>query len=249
MKIFLRIRLSRCTKETPKQENRIMLRLFIATLFLLIALPVNAQADDLSASVQTVAEYNRIKPLQNPDYKQADDVLTRKLLDSKNRVIGEVQDIVITRNGSISSLKVEFDRLQLNAPVYLNYSALDIRPAGRGYIMRVRDGQIADLYPSLLAEVETAAGDENDLSVSRILGADIVSYDGRPIGIVEDVLFAADGGRAQTLYVTLTQGVLRGKGVAIPLKSAAFNNDNGQKMNAVISNELADAMISFGGQR
>jgi sporulation protein YlmC with PRC-barrel domain len=224
-----------------------MLKIVLAALICMFAVP--AMAQDSSSSAQIVAEYNKIKPLQNPDYKDTDDIFNRKILDGKNRVIGEVQDVVIARNGSIESLKASFDRLQLATPVFLNYRSLDIRPAGRGYALRVSDDQIADLYPTLLAEIQTASGAEDEnLSVQKLIGADIFSNDGRAIGIIEDVLFAADGGRAEAIYVGMTFGTLRGRAVAIPLKSAAFGN-NGQKMTALIANELADAMISYASQK
>lgn len=224
-----------------------MLRIITAAFFIVIA-AAPAFAQDSTGSVQIVAEYNRMKPLQNPDYKNVEDVLTRKVLDGKSRVIGQVQDIVIGRNGSIVSLKASFDRLQLDAPVFLNYRTLDIRPAGRGYALRVSDDQIADLYPTLLAEVETASGAEDEnLSVSKLIGTDIIANDGRPIGTVKDVLFTADGNRAEAIYVGLTTGVVRGKAVAIPIKTAAFGN-NGVTTTATISNELADAMISYAGK-
>ena len=221
-----------------------MLRIAIAAFFVFIA-AAPAIAQDSTSSAQLVAEYNRMQPLQNPDYKRAEEVTKRKVLDGKSRVIGQVQDVIIARNGSINSLKASFDRLQLDTPVFLNYRTLDIRPAGRGYALRVSDDQIVDLYPTLLAEVETASGAEDDnLSVSKLLGADVFANDGRAIGLVKDILFASDGNRAEALYIDMTYGVLRGKSVAIPLKTATFGN-NGIKNTAQISNELAEAMISF----
>lgn len=215
---------------------------FVVLCFLWLAAPASAQ--EFSKTLKTVSDYNRVQPLQNPELVRTEKILTRRVADNKSKVIGEVQDVVIARNGSIRSLKVDFNRLHLGAPVYLNYSTLDIEPVGNTYRVGFADDEIEQAYPGLLAEMETAAGGDDDLSLRNIQGVPVQAFDGRDVGTVKDVLFASEGNRAEALYVTLASGPARGKGIAIPIKAATFG-ESGQKITAVISNELANAMFDF----
>lgn len=214
----------------------------------LIILSFPAYAQGVGANIQTLNDYNKLQPLQNPQYERAQKILDRRILDSKNHVVGEVNDVIVGPNGSIQSLNVEFDRMRLPAPVYLNYRDMDIRPAGKSYILKFDEEQIVRLYPEILAQVETAAGGEGDLSVSKLKGAGILAHDGRKIGQVSDILFSADGDRVEAVYVGLSAGVLGGKSVAIPLRAAQFGTDNLQKISGIVSNEMADAMIEYAGK-
>ncbi len=220
-----------------------MTRLLIAITLIVFAF--SAQAQGVGANVQTLNDYNKLQPLQNPQYERAEKILDRRILDSKNRVVGEVNDVIVGPNGSISALEVEFDRLRLNAPVYLNYRDMEIRTGGKSYILKFDQEQITSLYPEILAQVDTAAGALDDLSVSKLKDSEILAHDGRKIGQVSEILFSADGDRVEAIYVGLTTGVLRGKSVAIPLRAAQFGTDSAQKINGIVSNEMADAMIEY----
>jgi sporulation protein YlmC with PRC-barrel domain len=219
-----------------------MIRIFLAALVCVFATPVIAQ--DVGASTQMLSEINRIAPLQNPEYRRTKEILGRKMLDGSHRVIGEVQDVVFARNGSIISLLVEFDRLRLGAPAYLNYNSLSIKPAGNGYEVSINDEEIEKVYPQILAETESASGTEDDMSLAKTIGADVNAYDGRAVGRIEDILFGSNGERAEAVYVTMTSGILRGKQIAVPIKSVTFDNSTG-KTKAMVSNEMADAMTAY----
>ena len=136
-----------------------MIRILIAAFICVFAtLPMNhALAQDTGASTQMLSEINRIAPLQNPEYRRTKEILGRKMLDGSHRVVGNVQDVIISRSGSIVSLLVDFDRLRLGAPAYLNYNTLDIKPAGNGYELAFNDEDIEKVYPQILAETESAA--------------------------------------------------------------------------------------------
>lgn len=51
---------------------------------------------------QQITSLNRIDPLQNPQYESASDILKRRMLDRKNKVVGSIRDIVINENGNIA---------------------------------------------------------------------------------------------------------------------------------------------------
>ncbi len=219
-----------------------MIRFILAALICVFAVPVHAE--DFSASTQMLSEINRIAPLQNPEYRRAEEILGRKMLDGKHRVVGEVLDVIFTRNGSIISLLVDFDRLRLDAPAYLNYNELEIKPAGNGYEVSFHDDDIEKVYPQILAATATAAGGEDDMSLEKTLGADVLTVDGKGVGRIQDILFGSNGERAEAVLVTMTSGIQQGKSVAIPVKTVTFDNSTG-KIRASVSNEMADAMTAY----
>lgn len=208
----------------------------------LTLLPAHAQTSGL---FETLTDLNRNKPLQSASYDRSHEVLSRKILDRKNKVLGEVQDIVLTRNGAISALNVDFDRLSFTTPVYLNYSAQKISAASNGYMLGFEAADVEKLYPGLLANVEAAAGDGDDVySLKRLVGSGIWVGSERRIGTVTDILFGANGDRAETLYVSLDAGTLRGKSVSIPYNTAALTLD-GAHYKAVLTKDDADTILKY----
>ena len=217
-------------------------------LFSLILAP-SVHAQNLNGESQTLSEINKVHPLQNPQYEKSSDTLDRHILDNKNKVVAQLQDVVVGRTGAVHTLRVSFDRLNLDAPVYLNYSALRIHPYSKAYVLGFNDEQIAGLYPSLLAQVETAAGgNEDDLSVRRMLTAQVVAQDGRGLGAISDVLFNADGEHVNALYVDVKSGVLNGQSLAIPFSAASFSDTDG-KPTVTVSNAMANAMLDYASKQ
>jgi hypothetical protein len=233
---------------TGDRHMKPVINLFVIALsvFALI-FPALAQGV-IDKETQIISELNRFQPLQNPRYEQSEETLTRKLLDRKNKVIGNVNDVIVSRVGTVVMLEANFSRLQLSTPVYLNYSDLKIEPRTRGYILGFDEKEVAGFYPNLLAQTQTASGDDNEnLSIRRIEKVDVNAADGRIIGHTGSILFSADGQRAEAVYVSLTTGILRGEGVAVPFPLVTFA-ENGGTMRASISNAMADAMIKFASQ-
>ena len=218
--------------------------ILMAAIFCMAGIPA-AFAQDYSRYLEAVTQLNRINPLQNPEYESADKILKRRILDRKNKVIGQVKDVIINDNGSLASLEVDFDRLRLEGEVFVNYRDMGVRPATNSYMISFADEQIEDMYPTLLAEMETASGEDEDaFSLRRLLGASVKAYDGRKLGVVEDVLFSANGGRAEALYISLKGYNLRGETLAIPLSMAEIE-DRGFGKGIVLGDEQADAIIDY----
>jgi sporulation protein YlmC with PRC-barrel domain len=223
----------------------------LIALLIMLALPALAAApgsSEFNSNLLTVREFNKIKPMQNPEYERGTRVLERRVLDSKNKVVGGVDDIVLAPNGSIESLKIDFDRLRLNTAVYVNFRTLKVNSVTRGYQLSFNENEITDIYPGLLADIATAAGDEGDLSTSRIRGTTVMSENGRRIGTVEDVLFSSSGNRAQALYIEMAGSSMNETGVAIPFRSGAFR-EQGSKMTLVVPDVMADAMMNFASNK
>lgn len=225
--------------------------LFTLTIFVCgIALTVGsvlsvpaAIAQSFSRDLEILSDLNRINPRQNPEYQLSADVLGRRILDRKNKVVGEVNDIVLRDSGNIELLNVELDRLRLG-DIFLNYRSLRVEPVSDGYTLGFDSKQLEQLYPTLLADTQTAAGDNGVFSVRRVLKSEVRSDAGRRVGTVEDVLFSANGSRAEALLVKLSQGTLRGDQIAVPFNGSEFQ-DSGQGRSVVLKQALADALIEY----
>lgn len=193
---------------------------------------------------QDLVTLNHIQPLQRHDYDTSKEILDRRILERKNKVIGDVDDVILNGNGNIVSLEVEFNRLGRRQPVTLDYSAMNVEPATKGYILGFEQSEIENMYPAMLANIETAAGgDEENYSLKRLPGTEIRTPDGTRIGEITDVLFGARGQRAEAFYVTLG-GPGRDKGIAIPYDLLAFSRD-GSVLKASVTQEAAKTMADF----
>lgn len=224
-----------------------MIRLFAVSMMLLILLPQTAQAQNnpYNQFLKALGEVNRIDPKQNPEYETSENILKRKMVDNTNKVVGEVQDVILNGNGAVSALAVDFDRIHLSNEVYLNYRDMDIEPAGKGYELGFRADQIKEMYPDLLANIESAAGDDADnFSLKKMIGAPVRRPDGTNLGTIENVMFGSEGSWAEALYISLSGGNLRGRTIAIPYGLVEFRN-RGDRPEVVVSKEQGDAIVNY----
>lgn len=218
---------------------------FLLTLAgFMLFLPMNVQAQNVTRALDQISRINRIEPLQNPDYKTYKDIIGRKVTDRKNKVIGQVEDITLNTNGSISAIVTDFDRLRLSHAVSLNFRQLGIRTLSNSYSLNLKSNEVEDFYPQLLANIETAAGDNEIYSVRDIIGASINTEKDHVFGRVKDVLFSGNGSRAAALYIEIRRGNARGDTVAIPFKSASLESKNGSVVGRVSQN-IIDALVDI----
>lgn len=221
------------------------MRFFIILLLSLIPMTNLSYGQSLNRFTDSLMEMNRIHPLQRPDYDRLEEILKRRILDNKNKVVGEITGMRLTENGNIAYLSVDFNRLRLGPAVSLNYHDMRIQPVSRGYALRINDNQIEGLYPELLASVETAAGQDSDtLNLKSLIETSVVSEDGRTLGTIRDVLFSGGGDRAEALYLGMTYKTLRGQGIAVPFRTGKFEQRNNRRV-LTVSNDQADTMIDF----
>lgn len=193
---------------------------------------------------RAIIEMNRIKPLQNPRYQTAEELLDRNILDSTKKVAGYVEDIIIdTNSGEISSIKASFDRLNINQSAYLNFESLDIRSFSKGYGIGYRSEIIEEIFPTLLADIETAgAGDR--VSLSKVVGRKVVTNEGKMIGKVENVMFNAKATKAVGLFVKLSSGSMVDEEILIPFILASFV-DRPSGPVAVIHEKVKKHMVHY----
>ena len=218
--------------------------LTLAAAIFVLALPSQSQAQGLDPYYETLSEYNRIKPFQNPNWERSKNTLKSKVLDRKKKVVGDLNNIVLTPQGAISSLDVDLNRLRLGE-VSLNYSNLNISAAERSYTLGFEDDRIAEIYPELLANIETASGEGSDrIAVKSLVNSDVVADDGRRIGKVEEVLFSDRGDRAEALMIRVNYKTVRGESVALPFSSVDYKAE-GSKYEVQLADTQADTIIEF----
>lgn len=210
-----------------------------------LAIPALA-AGIYNPQVETIAALNKYKPLQNPDWERSSKILNRKMLDNKNKVIGTVKDVTLNENGTIVSLYVDFDRMHLGTPVFIDFSTLNIEPVTAGYAMSIADAQLNEIYPSLLSQVETASGggQQEIYPLSKLPGTEVWTEEGRKVGNVQDVLFSGNGRRAQALYVSMKYGSVRAQELAIPFNQVSFM-DTVSGRRVIVNPQLAQAMKAY----
>lgn len=222
-------------------------RLLVITLLVCFA-ATSAHAGDaaiFNPKSQQITTLNRTDVRQSPRYENAADILKRRMLDRKNKVVGSIRDIVINENGNISYIDVDFDRLKLGRPVFVNYGSFNVKAASNGYAMAFDAKEIEELYPNMLAEIETAAGEEDTYSLSKMKGLEVWTASGRRIGTVSDVLFGSEGQRAELLYISLSTGNMRGEGVAIPFGEADYSQVSTQRR-VTLADDTAEAVLMAG---
>lgn len=224
----------------------------LTTIFLsLMMLMVSAHVADAQSNTRifdSLNYLNRSKPLQNPQFDRADDVLDHHILDGNNRVVGEVEDILLDGNGTVTSLNVELDRLHIRDNVFLNFNQLRIRTLAGSYALNIADDQIEEMLPTLLNNMSVAAGNENIFSLEKITEARLVAEDGRRLGKVDDVLFANDSARARALHVVLNYKSVRGEKLAIPFNLGRYQS-KADVVEVVLNNTDADNILKFVDER
>lgn len=62
---------------------------------------------------------------------------------------------------------MSIDRMKLGRPVFVNYGSFNVKTVANGYAMAFDAKEIENLYPSMLAEIETAAGEEDTYALSK----------------------------------------------------------------------------------
>lgn len=208
--------------------TRTAITAFAITLLALALVSSPAAAQQTPAyfsALDTLNSINRSKPQQRASQQGVKELISDRMLDSRNKVVGEIKDIILDRNGAIAQLDVEFSRLRLGTDrMMINYSQFGIRPVSNGFKVNYTDDQIVDLVPAILANTETASGGNNEnYSASQMVGRTVKNKDGKTVGKVSDILF--DNGRADYLLIAVSAGGARGEKVAVPFSRPEYKGD------------------------
>jgi sporulation protein YlmC with PRC-barrel domain len=217
---------------------------FILSAAMTLSLAAGASAQSLDPYYETLAQYNSIAPKQNPQWEGAESTMKSNIQDNKNKVIGDLKNIIVSENGSIQSLEVDLNRIQLGA-TSLNYRELQIKSSARSYALAMDDKRIKEVFPEILAGIDTAAGDStSSISVKNLVGADIRADDGRRIGKVDDVMFSRNGDRVTALLVNVKYKTIRGETIALPFSSVEYL-PKGTGFEVLLADQQADTVLEF----
>jgi len=195
---------------------------------------------------EQLEKIEKSRPLRNSRYISSKAVISDRVLDRTNRVIGEVRDVVLDRNGAIFSLNIDFNRLRLGTgPILVDYNDMGLRPASNGYKTSYTDDEIRVRLPQILAGLESASGQETDTySIKNLVGRTFYSADGRKLGTIKDVLFDRNGYRAELLYVMFSHKTARGKSLAIPFREAYYEAGK-----LTLKNDYAKTILAFAQEK
>lgn len=219
--------------------------LLVLSALSLAVFPVTSQGQEINTYFETLNNYNHIQPLQNPLWQRSTDILKDNITDSKNKVLGEVEDVLIGSNGAIEYVQADLDRMRIGSQVPLNYSQLAMSATSRGYAIGFDENQIEELYPQLLANIDTAAGGEMGLiSVSQLVGSDVRTANNQKIGKVEEVMFSQTGTSVEALVIRVRYRSVGGESVAIPFSDAVYMPD-GSRYTVLLDEEKVGSIVSY----
>ena len=216
--------------------------MFIA-VFVLCAPAVQAQ--DYGRMFEAISELNVGNPSRDPRFDTLEDVMDRRVQDKKHKVVGNVESILVNDRGDIEAIQIDFNRLRLSTPVSLNYSSSGIQGLANSYVMRLyEDQQIEELFPTFLANTETAAGGEDVLDAQNIVGSIVKSENGQVLGQVDTLLFDNSGDRVRALYIDMKSGNFRGVRIAIPFDSGRYDINERYK-DIILSQQQSQALLDY----
>lgn len=197
---------------------------FLLTISMILAFTGSAMAQSYTEMYEQVSTINRVQPLQNPTYKRTYEVLNRKVQDRKNKVVGEVKDILISKYGPVEALNLDLNRLRLGT-IVVDMQDVGITSMRDSYAFANYDeAGIENIYPTLLANIQTAAGDDTDIvSLKSLTGATVRTASGEAVGKVDDVLFSSTGNVAEALYVQMKYKTTHLDHIAIPFGAADYS--------------------------
>ena len=223
---------------------RFVLTFISALAVFTLAMPT-AQAQDYGRMFEDVSELNVSNPTRDPRFDTLEEILKRRIQDKKNKVVGEVTGILVDDRGTIEAVRVNFNRLRLSNEIALDYNTTGIRGISNAYILELyEDDQIEELFPTLLANMQTAAGQEDVFDAQRIVGATVKSENGKVLGKVNTLLFDNSGDRVRALYVDMKAGNYRGANIAIPFSGIEYDLNNRYR-DIVLSEQQAQAVTDY----
>ncbi len=195
---------------------------------------------------EELSALNRIKPLQNPKLKKSASILGRSVIDRTSRIVGKVEDLILTKDGLPSSLSVSFDRLRLQQPVFLNFTDTKITVVSNGYKVGYEGAEIQAYYPELLAGIETAAGATGLLSLRTVLGKSVVTSEKNAVmGEITDILMDEDGTKALGFYMKLRARGFNEQGIAVPFAAVTFEDGPNGVLRGRMNEADMDTVLKF----
>ena len=172
---------------------------------------------------------NKNSVLNGGGYVSSKNLLKRGVRDSAGKQIGEVRDVYVASGGTVPAVTAVFNRLRLNGTVALDVTADKVVGDKAGYVTGgLSAEQIQGGFPQLVERTKTASPTQNGFSVSKLIGADVMSRGGEEVGKVKEILFDVKGERADLAFVTLSYGPVKNKSVVVPFSTFTLEDKRGR---------------------
>ena len=223
---------------------------FLRLTLILLAFSLPAYAQDIEEEERLLTsitfldylrEHNRIKPMQNPKYEHGTDILDRRIMDQTKKAIGQVKDVVVSTDGKIRYLKIDFDKISLRKEVYLDYHQMNVGANNNGYTLSFRKEEIKGLYSKFTRQI-TPHSDQ--ISLVSIMGKEIRDTNKIRLGTIDEILFDEFGSKVEQIFIKVNYGLIRDAGLAIPFESVEFDYRNGY-VYPIIKKEFSDIALDY----
>lgn len=222
---------------------------FILIAMVLLALtpfitPVHAAiSGDVMQNLRELENENNKRPWRNGSYESLSGIVGDRVLDETNHVIGSVRDVVLSSNGSIEAVDVNVGKLRVaSQKIQIDYRALGGEAVPGGYKFGVRDSELDEILPLMLAQISPSAGGHKTYFSAKSLVGVPLHANGDKIGTIHDVLFDSLGRRAQYVLVRPSgKGVGKGEFV-VPFSSVTYEAGQNARPKASLENAVAGAV-------
>lgn len=195
--------------------------------------------------LEKITTINSYTPEKSSKHERGTKIIEDRIIDRKNRVIGDVLDVGFDQKGGILALEVELNKIKRSIdPIFIDYKTLEIESAGNGFRTGFNRDQIEEMLSSLRKSSNTTRKSLGGISIQKLLDADVKKSEIQKIGKVSDVLFDSVGSRAEYLFINMNYNGLRGAGVAIPFDQARFIK-KGNTLEVLVDGALARAMDEY----
>lgn len=223
--------------------------LIVLALFALPSGPLYAQDLTITPAWEQLDEIKKSKPAQNAKYIDAQTILSGRILDRTNRVIGDVEDALVDQNGAIKKLTIDFNRLRLGTgSLSVDYKEIRAHAATNGFKIGYSDDEIRARLPQILAQMETAAGsdsgDHDFHSLEGFAGKPLYNEKGEIIGVIENVFFDRQSRRAKFFSLSFRHKSALGKSAVIPLRKTKY-----QDSQIIVENDYSEILLAFAQEK
>jgi sporulation protein YlmC with PRC-barrel domain len=192
---------------------------------------------------QILPDINKSSVINGGQYVTSRKILERRVRDSEDKLAGEVRDVYIGSGGTLSALSVVFNRLRLNGTAELDLKADGVSGTEEDYKIALPASDIKTVFPQLMERTKTAP-QPSAFSISKLLGADVVSTGGDEIGKLKEVLFDAKGEHADLAYLGVNFGPFKNKPVVVPFGVIDLQEKHSKPV-LVMSSEDIETVFKF----
>jgi len=188
-----------------------------AAMLALISAPAVAQDDIFMSKLLML---NQTQITRNPDMKTDDEIFQLKVLDSNRQLVGKIEDIKIDESGEVAKLVSEINKVgRRDNVVEHNAAEIQFHRGVNAFQVPLAYSAPEEVSPESLAAIAPAAGDSKIYSLKEMVGAEVLSNEGRYLGKVKHVMFDENAHDIRALVLEDVPGARRYTDIAIPFDS------------------------------